>query len=350
DLSTNPADKILPSSEGGVPGGIPWFAISSISESPAANGVIWAGTSDGNVQLTRDNGQTWKNVTPAVTAAGGRADAYVSRVRASVHAAGRAYLAKNGYKFDDFHPYLYRTDDFGETWRSIVSSLPNEPINVIVEDLKNPALLFVGNDSGVFVSIDAGARWVRMNNNVPSVPVHDMLIHPRENDLVLGTYGRDLWITNIEPLQEIDAALLQKDAHLFRIQDTVQRVTWQFAANDYLFGQRHLQTPNDTPGMVIRYYLKQPLSAPPSVVVTDGSGKEWARIPGRNAAGISAVVWTMRPPGSGRGGRGNAVTELAPLGEYTVTLEMGSTKLTEKAHVTHTHGWSLAPSPSIIRK
>jgi hypothetical protein len=288
-------------------------------------------------------------VTPAVTAAGGRADAYVSRVRASAHAAGRAYVAKNGYKFDDFRPYLYRTDDYGETWRSITSNLPTEPINVIVEDVKNPALLFVGNDSGVFVSIDGGGHWVRMNNNVPNVPVHDMLIHPRENDLILGTYGRDLWITNIGPLEEIDVPLLQKDAHLFRIQDTVQRVTWQFAANDYLFGQRHLQTPNDAPGMVIRYYLRQPLGEPPTVVVTDGSGKEWMRVQGRNAAGINSVVWTMRPQGAGRGGRGNAVEQLAPLGEYTVTLDSGSTKLTGKARVTKTQGWSLAPSPQVIR-
>lgn len=353
DVSTNPRDKILPSSEGGVPGGIPWFAISSISESPLTTGEIWTGTSDGNVQVTRDDGRTWNNVTPAITAAGGRPDAYVSRVRASVHSAGRAYVAKNGYKFDDFRPYLYRTEDYGETWRSIVGNLPNEPINVIVEDLNSPELLFVGNDSGVFVSINAGGRWVKMNNNMPDVPVHDMLVHLRENDLILGTYGRDIWITNIEPLQEIDAVLLAKDAHLFKIQDTVQRVTWQFAANDYLFGQRHLQTPNDPSGMVIRYYLKRPLDNPPSVVVTDAAGKEWATMRGGNAAGINTVVWTMRPPGAGRGGRGgrgNAVEQLAPLGEYTVTLDTGSAKLVQKARVTQTQGWSLAPTPSIIRK
>jgi photosystem II stability/assembly factor-like uncharacterized protein len=348
DLSTAPADKILPSSEGGVPGGIPWFAISSISESPLTKGEIWAGTSDGNVQVTRDDGRTWKNVTPAITAAGGRTDAYVSRVRASVHSAGRAYVAKNGYKFDDFRPYLYRTEDDGQTWRSIAGNLPAAPINVIVEDLKNPELLFVGNDTGVFVSINAGGRWVKLNNNVPSVPVHDIVVQPRENDLILGTYGRDLWITNIEPLQEIDPVLLARDAHLFKVQDTVQRVTWQFAANDYLFGQRHLQTPNDPPGMMIRYYLKRPLEAPPTVVVTDASGKEWARMPGRNAAGINTVVWTMRQ-GSGRGGRGAALEQLAPLGEYTVTLDTGSEKLTQKARVTQTQGWSLAPSPQVIR-
>ena len=203
DLSTNPTDKILAESEGGVPGGIPWFAISSISESPVTAGVIWAGTSDGKVHVTRDDGGSWTDMTAKLTALGGREDGYVSRVQASHHVAGRAYVAKSGYKFDDFRPYLFRTDDFGATWKSISSNLPNEPINVVFEDHKNPNLLFVGNDTGVFVSIDGGARWVKMNNNMPNVPVHDLLVHPRDNDLVLGSYGRGLFITNISALQEL---------------------------------------------------------------------------------------------------------------------------------------------------
>ena len=358
DLSTSPADRILPSSEGGVPGGIPWFAISSIAESPVTKGVIWAGTSDGKVHVTRDAGGAWTDVTARITAAGGREDAYVSRVRASSHAAGRAFVAKHGYKFDDFHPYLYRTDDFGATWRSMTATLPNEPINVVVEDRKNPDVLFVGNDTGVFVSIDGGARWVKMNNNMPNVGVRDAMIHPRENDLILGTYGRGLWITNIAPLQELSASVLAKDAYMFAVADTVQRVTWQFAANDYLFGQRHLQIPNEPAGMVIRYYLRQPSDKGPSVTVTNGAGQQVAVLQGGNAAGINTVVWSMRPQTAGRGaapgpgggrGRGNAVEQLAPLGEYTITLDLGASKLTQKARVTKTQGWSLAPSPRMIR-
>ncbi len=140
DLSTNPADKILPESEGSVPGGIPWFTISSISESPVTAGVIWAGTSDGKVHLTRNTGGAWSDMTAKLAALGGREDAYVSRVQASHHVAGRAYIAKSGYKFDDFRPFLYRTDDFGATWKSISSNLPQQPINVVVEDHKNPNL------------------------------------------------------------------------------------------------------------------------------------------------------------------------------------------------------------------
>ena len=102
---------------------------------------------------------------------------------------GARTSSKSGYKFDDFKPYLYKTEDFGATWTSIAGNLPNEPINVVFEDAKNPDLLFVGNDTGVFVSIDRGARWVKMNNNMPNVAVHDLLVHPSENDLILGRTG-----------------------------------------------------------------------------------------------------------------------------------------------------------------
>ena len=131
-------------------------------------GVIWVGTSDGKVHVTKNGGGAWTDLTQAVAAAGGPVDVYVSRVVASHHAAGRAYVSKSGNKLDDFHPYLFMTDDFGATWKSISGNLPNEPIHVVWEDNKNPDLLFVGNGGGVFVSIDRGKKWVKMNNNIPN--------------------------------------------------------------------------------------------------------------------------------------------------------------------------------------
>jgi photosystem II stability/assembly factor-like uncharacterized protein len=362
DLSTNDKSRILRESEGGVPGGIPWFAITSISESPVTRGVIWAGTSDGNVQVTRDDGATWTDATPRITAVGGRRDAYVSRVRASAHVPGRAYVSKSGYRFDDFKPYLYRTDDFGATWTSLANNLPDEPINVVYEDARNPDLLFVGNDTGVFVSIDRGTRWVKMNNNMPNVPVHDLLVHPREQDLILGSYGRDLWITNISALQELTDRVLDQEAHLFSIKPTVQRILWSFGANDYLFGQRHLSTPNEPNGMLIRYYLKN-AGTSAVIVVADAKGAEVARLQGSANAGLNTVVWNTRlgggrgggaggrGAGTGRGGgRGGAgLDQLAPLGEYTVTLEIAGRTLTEKARIIKTQGWSLGLTPQVIR-
>ena len=363
DLSTNDKTRILPESEGGVPGGIPWFAITSISESPVTKGVIWVGTSDGNVQVTRDTGKAWTNATAAMTRAGGRQDAYVTRVRASSHVAGRAYASKSGYRFDDFKPYLYVTNDFGATWTSIVSNLPEEPINVVYEDAKNPDLLFVGNDTGVFVSINRGGRWVKMNNNMPNIPVHDLAVHPREQDLILGTYARDFWITNISALQELTPVLLNADVHLFSVKPTTQRVTWSFGANDYLFGQRHLSTPNEYNGMVIRYYLKAPSPGGATVVITDAAGVEVARVVQQEAnAGINTVTWSTRltgrgggpgAAGAGRGGGatrgGAALDQLAPLGEYTITLTVAGKTLTTKARIAKTQGWSIGMTPETIR-
>ncbi len=161
-------------------------------------------------------------------------------------------------------------------------------------------------------------------------------MHPRENDLVLGSYGRGLWVTNIGPLQELTSAVLAKDAHLFAIKPVTQRVTWVFGANDYLFGQRHLSTPNEPAGMVIQYYLKN--AAPrATVVITDASKQEVAKLQGPAATGINTVVWNTRREAGGAGGRGGGgggrggpplVELLMPLGDYTVTVEVGETRLT----------------------
>jgi hypothetical protein len=172
--------------------------------------------------------------------------------------------------------------------------------------------------------------------------------------LILGSYGLGMWVTNIAPLQEITEATLAEKVHLFTVPPTVQRVTWQFGANDYLFGQKNIETRNEPNGVVVRYYLKNATSPAPSVVITDASGREVAKLSGSGSAGINTVVWSMRPQGrGGRGegrGRGNVVDQLAPLGEYTVTLDAGSTKLTQKAQVTKTQGWSLGVAPQVIRE
>jgi hypothetical protein len=201
------------------------------------------------------------------------------------------------------------------------------------------------------VSINRGASWVKMNNNMPNVPVRDLIVHPRENDLILGTYGRGFYITNIAPLQEMSAATLAEEVRLFAIEPTVQRITWSFGANDYLFAQRNFQTPNEPNAMVIRYYLKTELSSGAAIVISDAKGQEVARLQGKTAAGINTVLWTMRAQGAGRGrgAGGNVLEGWAPLGEYTVTLEVGGKKFTQKASITKMQGWSLGPVPQIIR-
>ena len=354
DLSTNPTDKILPSSEGGIPGGIPWFGISSISESPVTAGLLWVGTSDGKVQMSRDGGAHWTDQTPAIAAVGGRGDAYVTRVRASSHAAGTCYVTKGGYKLDDFRPYIYKTTDFGHTWTSIAGDLPNEPINVLWEDSENSELLFVGNDAGLYVTIDGGLHWVRMTG-IPNVPVRDLVVQPATRDLVVASYGRGLFIANVAALEELSASVLAEDAHFFEPRPAVQRVTWAFGANDYLFGDRHLQTPNSPNAMMLQYYLKS--AAPDSAVLTiaDSAGREVASLTGAAAAGINTVAFGMRHGGArGRGGRGGApgagpLDALLPPGAYTITLRVGGRTLTRPARIIGTQGWTIGPHPQVIR-
>jgi hypothetical protein len=221
------------------------------------------------------------------------------------------------------------------------------------------------------VTVNGGDAWMKMNNNMPNVPVHDLLVHPRENDLVVGSYGRGIFITNIAPLQQLTDAILEADVHLFQIKPTVQRVIRAFAANDYLFGQRNTQTPNEPNGMVIRYYLKADAASAPSITIADAGGQQVATLTGTSKAGINTVVWTTRDrgdegrsgggrgAGAGRGGGGgrgsnapgaDPLAQWAPLGEYTVALEVGGKKLTQKALITKTQGWSIGAVPTVIRE
>lgn len=353
DLSTHPAGKIMRESETGLPGGIPWFAISTISESPVERGVIWAGTADGNVQMTPDDGAHWIDMTAKLTALGARRDGYVTRVQASHFIAGRAYVAKSGYKFDDFRPYLYRTDDAGKTWRNIAGDLPDAPIDVVYEDPVNPDLIFVGNDSGVFVSLTGGGHWARMNNNMPNVAVFDIAVQPRAHDLVLGSYGRGMWVTDIAALEQMSRQVLASDAHLFDTMPAVERFPWCFGSNDYLFGDNHLLTPNPPSAMTIRYYLRQPAPAGATIAITDQNGKTVAQLKGPGKAGVDTVAWDMRKAPAKPDERGCTaygmrpapiVDQFEPVGDYRLTVDVAGRHFSQAVRIADRQGWSLGPS------
>ncbi len=351
DLSTNDTAKMVGSSEGGIP----WFAISTISESPVTPGIIWVGTSDGRVWITRNQGATWTDLTQKIAEMGAPKDYYVSRVYASHFKEGTAYITKTGYRNDDFRPFIFMTEDYGSTWVSLAANLPMSPVNAVIEGGKNPGLLFLGNDTGVYVSIDGGKKWVRMNNNIPNVPVNDLLVHPRENDLIVATYGRGLFMTDVTALQEMNEKILAEDAYFFEIEPKVQRVTRIFGANDYLFGDRHLITPNEPNGVIMRYYLKSKMAGKTNILITDPYGQEIAKLEGSADSGIHAVVWDMRRrfgPHEGaaqiRSPR-DVLSLWVPPGEFMVTLEVGGKKLIRKARITGTTGWSVGPFPVKIR-
>ena len=313
-------------------GFVPFCTMTSISESPVRPGVIWVGTDDGRVHVTESHGAGWRDVTAAIAGAGGPADCYVSRVFASPHDAGTALVAKSGFRNDDFAPYLYRTADYGRTWTSIGAGLPDAPINVVVQDRRNPALLVVGNDIGVFVSIDGGTRWMRLRANLPTVPVHDLTVHPRENDLVLGTYGRAVWIGDISPLQELSAESLAKPVHLFDIEPRA-RYDFRAIGNYHLFGDAYLEVPNEPDAIAITYLLAADAGAPARITVRDFAGRVVREIEGPSKRGLNTALWPIGGGGRGFGGGGGQAAAPAPVGDYTVTLEVGGETLTKPARI-----------------
>jgi photosystem II stability/assembly factor-like uncharacterized protein len=328
DLTTNDSSRCGLNS-----GYVPYCTITSISESPLTPGVIWIGTDDGKVQLTRDHGATWTDLTAAVAAAGGPADRYVSRVFASPHDAGTAFVAKNGFRNDDFRPFLHRTTDFGKTWTSIAGNLVNSPINVVVQDRKNRNLLIAGNDLGVWVAFDAGTAWTRLKANLPAVPVHDLTVHPRENDLVLGTYGRGVFIGDITPLQELTAEVLATPLHLFAVEP---RAAYGFRAlgNYHLYGHKYIEVPNEPDALVITYHLRAALEGGARITITDIRGDQIAQLRGSSEAGLNRVLWNMRagsgPPAGGRGGGfgGRGGGPVLPAADYRITVEAGGQQQT----------------------
>lgn len=188
DLSTQPG----PEKQGNVPYG----TITTISESLLKQGLLYTGTDDGNIHITKDDGKTWKLIDA------GLPEKWCSRVIASQHDIATVYVSFTGYRNDDFKSYVYKSDDYGITWRSINSNLPPEPVNVIREDPKNPEVIYIGTDLGVYVSLNKGKSWISICNNLPTTPVYDLVIHPRDNKLVIGTHGRSIFVMDISNIQE----------------------------------------------------------------------------------------------------------------------------------------------------
>jgi len=329
DLTTN--DK---SRQQGA-GSITFCTITSICESPVKPGVIWVGSDDGKVQITTDGGANWTDCTAAVARAGGPAEVWVSRVMASPHEAGTAFVAKSGFRQDNFKPYLFKTTDFGRSWVSISANLPDYPINIIVQDTKNPQLLFAGTDHGLFISLNGGGQWQEFQNNMPRVKVNDLVIHPRESDLVVGTYGRGLWITNIWPLRELSQEVLNSEVFLFSIKPAVQK-QYPVFGNYELQGDSHLLSPNEPEEMAIFYYLKSDLKDKPVVKIYDESGHLLKQLEGKKEAGLHRLGWEMRKDGQGR-----RRSQLLSPGRYKIVLEAGEAKLEQTGLIKKRLSWSL---------
>jgi hypothetical protein len=344
DLTSN--DK---SRQGGA-GNITFCTITTVAESPLKPGLIWVGMDDGMVHVTKDHGAAWTDCTAKIAAAGGPAELWVSRVFASPHDAGTAFVAKTGFRQDIFKSYLFKTTNLGESWVSISGDLPDKPINVIVQDHKSADLLFAGTDHGLYVSLNAGRNWQPVKT-VPWAKVTDLVIHPRENDLVVATYGRGFWVADITHLQEWSEKLLSEDVYLFAIEPRVQRQPTAIG-NYQLLGDSHLFTPNEPDDVVIRYFLKAKAADKVKVIITDPYGKIIRELEGKGEAGLNTVIWDMRPKREGERPAGFDFAgwrRRVDPGEYVVMLEVAGKKLTQKALIRGPQGWSIGPFPARIK-
>lgn len=225
--SLNKGDTLIPMSadqtNGRVIGNVPYGTLTTLTESPLRFGLIYTGSDDGNIHVSKDAGYSWEQLNqtgtvipvkkgakltaPDPIAIGSRLRTqglWVSRVTASQHKVERVYVSLNGYRFDNFAPYLYMSDDYGMTWNTIGTDLPYEPINVVREDPKNDSILYVGTDGGLYVSFDRGSSFMIWNGGLPkSVPIHDIAIQQRDNEIILGTHGRSLYVTSLTDVQKI---------------------------------------------------------------------------------------------------------------------------------------------------
>lgn len=272
--------------------------IFSISESPRDARVIWAGTDDGRLQLTRDGGAHWTDVYDRV--AGLPKAAWVNWVQASPHAAGTAFAAFDRHTVGDMAPYVYRTTDFGRTWTPLVT--PADPkgvrgwAHVIKQDAKAPGLLFLGTEFGLYLSVDGGARWAPFKGgDLPAVAVRDLVVQPRQDDLVLATHGRGIWIVDdISPLRALTPSLMQRDIALVPTGPVSQRL---LAGGGWAMGQAEFVGANPRNGAVITYYQRsRHLFGRLTIEVLDAKGRRVALLPASKHPGLNRVLWNMREP------------------------------------------------------
>jgi len=300
DLTTNDPLKQKQEQSGGVTvdnsSAETHTTIFAVAESPQNGNVIWAGTDDGNLQVTKDGGKTWTNVVANIT--GLPKNAWVTSVEPGHFDAGTIYATFDLHTFGDMRPYAYKSTDYGATWTPLIAS--DSPVrgyaHVIKEDLVNKDLLFLGTELGLWVSLDGGKQWAHYKGgNLPAVAVRDLAIHPRDNDLVIATHGRGIWIIDdITPLRALTPAVLASTAAFLPARPTVQRLQ---AGGGWANGDAAFVGPNPPDDAVITYYQRRRhIFGDMKLEVFDQSGKLMATIPTSKRRGLSRVTWSMRLP------------------------------------------------------
>ncbi len=363
DLTLNDRSRQGPS--GGITGdniGVEYGdVIYAITESQVTADLIWVGTNDGVVQLTRDAGAHWTNVTkniPGILPWG-----TIGNIEASRYDAGTAYITVNGHQEGNFDPWVYRTTDYGRTWTLIVNGLPKTPLSFarcVREDPVRRGLLYLGTENGLYVSFSDGAQWQPMQMNLPPAPVSWITVQKQFNDLVISTYGRGFYVLDdLAPLQQINAAIAEADAHLF-----VPPPAWRFRLINGIREVSDDPTAGHNPqyGASLSYWLRNVPEGNVSLTIADENGKILRRLFGTKTKGINRVYWDLRydptsivinvppsadtlpvptgpeegplpgpvpSPGARGGGPPARVNIIAPPGRYTVKLQIGAREFSQ---------------------
>jgi len=329
-------------------------------------GVVWAGTDDGNLQVSRDGGATFTEVAdhirslPAGALAGSN-PYWISRIDASHFDAGTAYVVVDGHRSDDLHPYVFVTRDYGQTFQSVAGNLPAAGnVQIVREDPKNRNLLYAGTEFGLFVSVDGGKTWDKFMNNYPTVRTDDILVHPRDGDLIVASHGRSLWIADdITPLQQWSPQIAGEDAALFDVRPAIAYL-FDYRRDADVGGAKQFAGENAPRGTAVSYYLKGAATGDVKLSILDAGGRTLCTSTAPGSPGIHRVQWTLVEPlaqraqqggeggGGGRGGgaqpdpscsgtgggggRGGAAPVVAP-GTYVAKLTVNGRDYTKPVQV-----------------
>jgi photosystem II stability/assembly factor-like uncharacterized protein len=305
---------------------------SALAESPRNPDVLWAGTDDGNLWITRDGGQKWTNVTEKVGLPGPR---WVATIEPSRVIEGRAYVAFDGHRSDDDEPYVFVTEDFGQTWKSLRANLPSGSTRVCREDVANPNLLYLGTEFAAYASLNRGQSWTKINNNLPTVAVHEFAIHPTAGEIVAATHGRSLWVLDVTSLRQMSADTLKADATLYRPNTVVRWRNEPGHGSLYGHGSRRFAGQNPPPGAHLYYSLGKKATKV-TLKVVDYAGQTVKEMNASPEPGLHHLAWDVtrnttrrgrvtadldaetapprRPPG------GFQAVSAAPPGMYRVVL------------------------------
>jgi hypothetical protein len=293
--------------------GIPyWPTLTAVAESEFTPGVLYVGTDDGKVSVSRDDGARWTDVTSAIP--GAPEMMWINGIHPSKHGDGRLYLVANDYRNDDYGNYVWRSDDHGTTWTSIVGDLPGERVTRTVrEDPRNADVLYLGTEFGAFWSWNGGGNWVALDGGLPTVAVNDLVIHPRDNDLVLGTHSRGVWILDqVNALQEMTPAVAATASHLFSLEDAEQV---RYRGERAHTGNMIFTGENPPAAAIIDYWIRD-AGTEAALTVHDARGTLVATVAGTGHRGVNRALWDLRHsvPGASQG-------QAAPAGGFGRRLQ-----------------------------